>query len=210
MKNKKIVTLCVSLGLIAATGMGATLAYLTSNTELLRNKFTFSEGINMQLDEDQVDSTTHKILEKNAIIAGEDNGNTYNNVLPSEVLPKDPTVTIEANSPDCYVFVSVKNPSEDVLTLNIDETIWKLEGTIENTKYYVYSEKGQPKVVSSSEKEQRLNEVFTTVTVANISEGELSIDDIEVKASAIQSKVGTENNYNEVKSEGLALLGYNK
>lgn len=43
--------LFVSLGLVATLGVGATLAYLTANTEELTNKFTFtSNGISIKLD----------------------------------------------------------------------------------------------------------------------------------------------------------------
>ena len=111
MNRKKIITLCLSIILLALIGVGGTLAYLTSNTEQLNNRFTFSNGISMQLDEDRIDKNLHTVTEENGVIAGSDKGNDYLNVLPGEVLHKDPTVTILANSPDCYVFVSFKNPS---------------------------------------------------------------------------------------------------
>ena len=50
---------------------------------------------------------------------------------------KDPTVTILANSPDCYVFVSVKNPSEELLSLNISDE-WMFIDKIDDISYYVY------------------------------------------------------------------------
>lgn len=213
MKNKRILILCLTLGLVALTGFGATLAYLTSNTETLHNKFTFSKGIDMQLDEDAVDPNTHVITEENSIIAGkeEKKGNTYDNVLPNEILPKDPTVTIKANSPECYVFVSVKNPSSDILTVNMNTMNWMEVGKESDTTYYVYIEANTnyPKVVDSKTADTRLEPVFETVTVKDVIEGENpEISDIVVKASAIQSKVGTENNYDTVKNEGLSLLGY--
>ena len=215
MKNKRILILCLTLGLVALTGFGATLAYLTSNTDTLHNKFTFSKGIEMQLDEDDVDKDTHLPIagKENSIIAGEDkNGNTYDNVLPNEVLPKDPTVTIKANSPDCYVFVSVKNPSSNILTVNMNTMNWREVGKESDTTYYVYTEAktNNPKVVDSKTADTRLEPVFKTVTVTDVIEGENpEISDIVVKASAIQSKVGTENSYDTVKNEGLSLLGYN-
>ena len=40
MNRKKIITLCLSIILLALIGVGGTLAYLTSNTEQLNNRFT--------------------------------------------------------------------------------------------------------------------------------------------------------------------------
>lgn len=211
MKNKKILTFCATLALVAVAGIGATFAYLTSNTEVLANTFTFSDGISMKLDEDRVDPNTHKMTVENDIVAGQATGNDYLNVLPNEVLHKDPTVTIEANSPDSYVFVSVTNPSADMLSLNIMDS-WKLIGKNADTSYYVFVENNQPKVVKSSKTDTRLKEVFTKVTVGNVEtkkDGEkVNLGDIVVKASAIQSNVAGEDNFEQVKSEGLALLGY--
>lgn len=207
MKNKKMVTIMTACGLLAATSVGASLAYLTDNTGELENKFTFADGIDMVLDEDKVDAETHKVVEEDAIVAGNTpTGNTYNNILPGEVLPKDPTVTINAGSPDAYVFVSVENPSEE-LTLNINSD-WKEVEKSGNSTIYVYVDKaGNPKVVEKSDANTRLTPVFTTVTVANISEGDrVDLDNIVVKASAVQSKVNGEDNYDAVKEEGLSLL----
>lgn len=211
MNRKKIITLCLSIILLALIGVGGTLAYLTSNTEQLNNRFTFSNGISMQLDEDRIDKNLHTVTEENGVIAGSDKGNDYLNVLPGEVLHKDPTVTILANSPDCYVFVSVKNPSEELLSLNISDE-WMFIDKIDDISYYVYVKDGQPESVKASKQNTRLTLVFDSVTVANIINKDnselVSLSDIEVKASAVQSKVAGEDNYDEVKAEGLGLLGY--
>ena len=167
MNRKKIITLCLSIILLALIGVGGTLAYLTSNTEQLNNRFTFSNGISMQLDEDRIDKNLHTVTEENGVIAGSDKGNDYLNVLPGEVLHKDPTVTILANSPDCYVFVSVKNPSEELLSLNISDE-WMFIDKIDDISYYVYVKDGQPESVKASKQNTRLTPVFDSVTVANI------------------------------------------
>lgn len=223
MKNKKMMTMLLALGLVTATGVGASLAYLTDNTGELDNRFTFADGIEMSLDEDEVNPYTHitKTVEKdgkdgtNAIVAGEDPvGNNYFDVLPGEKLHKDPTVTIKAGSPDCYVFVSVKNPSSDKLSLNISGSWKKVEEVNDNTTIYVYVDgNGNPLVVNKSDGDQRLNEVFTTVEVAGVGEtgkdenGEkVNLSDIIVKSSAVQSKVDGVDSYEKVAPEGIALL----
>lgn len=208
MKNKKLRTMLVSLALVAVVGVGATLAYLTAETGKLTNKFTFSNGIDMTLDEDEVNSDTHEIVTEDTIIAGENGeGNTYNNILPGEVLPKDPTVQIVPKSPDCYVFVGVKNPNADELTLNIDTAHWLEIEKVNDVTYYVYAENGQPVVVPESTRGQRLFPVFTTVTVGTDVETEgVNLEDIVVKASAVQSKVAGVDDYAAVKDEGLNLV----
>lgn len=217
MKNKKMMTMLLALGLVTATGVGASLAFMTDNTEELQNKFTFANGIQMQLDEDKVDPETHLVVENgtDAIIAGETpTGNTYNNILPGDELHKDPTVTIKAGSPDCYVFVSVKNPSSDKLSLNIGKS-WKVVEKVNNdmTIYVYVDSSNSPLVVKKSDKDQRLPEVFTTVKVSGAGEtgkgedgNKANISDIIVKSSAVQSKVNGDDSYDSVKGEGLAFL----
>lgn len=217
MKNKKMMTMLLALGLVTATGVGASLAFMTDNTGELQNKFTFANGIQMQLDEDKVDPETHLVVKDgtDAIIAGETpTGNTYNNILPGDELHKDPTVTIKAGSPDCYVFVSVKNPSSDKLSLNIGKS-WKVVEKVNNdTTIYVYVDSSNsPLVVKKSDKDQRLPEVFTTVKVSGAGEtgkgedgNKANISDIIVKSSAVQSKVNGSDSYDTVKDEGLAFL----
>lgn len=223
MKNKKMMTMLLALGLVTATGVGASLAYMTDNTGELENKFTFANGIQMQLDEDEVNSETHKVktIENdgkdgtNAIIAGETpKGNNYLNIMPGEKLHKDPTVTIKAGSPDCYVFVSVTNPSSDKLSLNINNAWKEVKKIDDDTTIYVYVDSAnKPLVVNKSDTNQRLTEVFTTVTVSGAGETskdedgkKVNLSDIVVKSSAVQSKVDGVDNYDEVKNEGIALL----
>lgn len=211
MNKKKLLAPIGALALVGAIATGATLAFLSDQTGTLTNKFTFSDGINMDLHEDSVDATTHKIVTADAIHAGNQAGNTYSNILPKEVLPKDPTVVIKSNSEDCYVFVGVKNPSSSKLTLNIDTANWNLVETVGGVSYYVYAENNVPKVVSTNTTDTTLPPVFTTVTVGNVDTKAangttLAIEDIIVKASAVQSKVAGVDNYNEVKTEGLNLV----
>ena len=43
MKKKNFLTILLSLALVAVIGVGATLAYLTDNTQTVNNKFTFDD-----------------------------------------------------------------------------------------------------------------------------------------------------------------------
>lgn len=212
MKNKKMMTMLLALGLVTATGVGASLAYLTDSTEELENKFTFAKGIQMQLDEDKVDPDTHTTVKNgtDAIVAGgNETGNTYNNILPGDKLHKDPTVEIKTSSPDCYVFVSVKNPSKDTLKLNIKTSnnngyYWSFVKTVNGTDIYVLSQNNAPKVVQTTDKDRRFV-VFDEVTVEN-TDGSGTLSNIIVKSSAVQSKVNGVDSYSDVEGEGLAFL----
>lgn len=209
MKNKKITTLLIAFGMIACTGLGFTLAYMTAKTETLKNQFTYSDGIRMTLDEDKVDPEKHTILEENAVIAGENEGNQYLNVVSNEILPKDPTVTIGKDSPDCYVFVSVKNPSKDYLKLNISNN-WHEVASSGDTVYYAYFENNIAKVIEKSTEDTRINDpVFTTVTVGDVSTDTITaLNNIEVRAAAVQAKFGTSYDFDSAKHEALDMLGY--
>lgn len=177
MKNKKLKTMLLSLGLVGTIGVGATLAYFSDATDPVKNTFTVSKGItDLQLDELRVNSETHRPYYKDVRVTG----NEYKNIQPGEVLVKDPTVHINTTVP-CYVFVSIENKNSDVLNTNA------------NLKFYVYAdETGSPKVVNPTNDVYENLVVFNEVKVLN-ELGETDQPTIEgsgeinVKAAAVQS-----------------------
>ena len=87
MKNKKkLLTLIVSTSLITGCILGGTLAWLTDKTNPITNTFTIG---NVDID------------------LKEETGETYK-MIPGVVLPKDPTVIVEAGSEACWLFVKVE------------------------------------------------------------------------------------------------------
>ena len=80
-------TFVVMLALVLALGcaVGGTIAWLTKTTPEVKNTFTYGK-IDITLTE-----TT---------------GENYK-IIPGKNLPKDPTVTVKANSEECYLFVKV-------------------------------------------------------------------------------------------------------
>lgn len=209
MKNKRIATLLLSLGLVGAIGTGATLAYLSDTTDVLTNTFTFVEkGIDINLWETKVDSDTH-IPSTNKVFAGTNAGNSYNNVVANEVLTKNPTIDVTANSVDCYVFASIDAANNNITIQDISKE-WKKLETVGTTTYYVYAKDGtNPTLVEKSDKDQTLTALFTKVKVGDVTElADLSADDIVIKASAVQAeKVDGALSYStDVQKAGLALL----
>lgn len=113
MNNKKLVALiCSVLLLIGAAG--ATLAWLTDQTTPVTNTFTASD-----VDIEFVETT----------------GSEYK-MVPGSDIDKNPTVTVEPGSEDCWVFVKVTESGkvvvgdeeygfDDFLTYEVDEP-WAL------------------------------------------------------------------------------------
>lgn len=94
-----LLALCAVL-LVAASVMG-TMAYLTSTTGTVTN--TFSVGkIAITLDEANVNADGTPVQDADRVM-----GNTYH-LLPGHSYTKDPTVHVEANSEDSYIFVKVE------------------------------------------------------------------------------------------------------
>ena len=214
MKNKKKLTMGLSLALVGVLGIGATLAYLTDETGTLTNKFTFSEkGININLDEAEVDENNKALKNGSRILEG--GTQEYKNIIPNMIIDKDPTVTVNHKSLNSHVFVSVTNTNTK-LTIGasdgqgnfvegVNDLAWKevapsdygLEAK-ENTKYYVYSgpdyavdpETGDKFTVIGSiefNEVKVLPDIFTHVKVADDVKEDVEFSDIVIKAAAVQA-----------------------
>lgn len=108
MKNmKKIIALVAALVLVLAIGIGGTLAYLTSTTETITNTFTIGK-VNITLVEHKYDLNNP---DEKAMVSGSPmevkDGQSYK-LIPGQEYFKDPTVTVKADSEDCYLFVKLE------------------------------------------------------------------------------------------------------
>jgi len=227
MNKKSLLMMMVTICLIAVVGVGATLAYLSDSTGALTNTFTFvQKGIEITLDEAPVDNNYKAIEGENRIEAGVDEegnpkGNNYDALVPGAVMDKDPTVTVESGSVDCYVVVSVKNPSADLLVIGgkdveVSEGAWanvnweevKVDDPEANVKYYAYKEK-----VTKNLQEKALV-VFEKVTFNNEYEAkndsgefvETTLSPIVIKAAAVQAN---EIEKNAAITEAISMLKEN-
>ena len=95
--NKKAIsskTLALLLALMMLVGgiVGGTIAWLTDETDEVTNTFTTSD-ISISLDETE---------------------RTYQ-MVPGWVIDKNPTVTVSANSEDCYVFVEITGTNASII-----------------------------------------------------------------------------------------------
>lgn len=143
MKKRQLAKLGLTLGLVAAVGVGGTMALLTAETDEVTNTFTVGDGLtaaDLELDETNVDKTMveGKIPER-------DKTNEYVNLTPSMSLVKDPQVRISAKAADCYAFIKVSGVDEFLAAVKDAEitgwnTGWKLynKETEDSTRDGIY------------------------------------------------------------------------
>jgi len=107
MKTKgKVLLVSLSAALLVSAGVAGSLAYFT-DTDSATN--TFSVG-DVQITLDEADVNPDGILVPNAARVKE---NKYH-LIPGAAYAKDPTVHVQAESEDCYVFVTVKNDIAEI------------------------------------------------------------------------------------------------
>lgn len=92
MKKRSIALLCAGV-MILGMAIGGTLAWLKDSTNAVTNTFTTSD-VDIDLTE----------------AAGADNDYNFK-MVPGATIIKDPTVTVNANSEDCYLFVKIDKSS---------------------------------------------------------------------------------------------------
>lgn len=123
MKARKILVSLAALALVAAISIGSTLAYLTSHSEV-KNTFTVG-NVGITMDEAKVNLYGEKLYVPAGATETENYGgyvtdsttatpakrvtaNTYK-LVPGHTYTKDPTIHVNANSEDCYLFVKIVN-----------------------------------------------------------------------------------------------------
>lgn len=110
---KKKIAVAVSLLLVVALSIGGTIAWLT-DSETVTNTFTIG-NVNITLKE--TDAQGNKV-----------NAQSFK-FVPGVTMAKDPTVTVEAGSEACYVFVKVDevigNDNNKVVYTSAGQTVEK-------------------------------------------------------------------------------------
>ena len=137
----KIVLGVVAIMLVIAVSVAGTIAYLTSKTAAVRNTFTLG-NVTITLDEHEIEDEYATAITTNTVQTNE-----YK-LIPGHTYLKDPTVHVDDNSEDCWLFVKVTNgiaaievaaADGDTIAEQMTEKGWTLvEGT---TDVYAYNEK---------------------------------------------------------------------
>lgn len=124
--KKKTLTIAIALVLVVALAVGATYAYLTAQTEAVKNTFVVGAlgNSNLKLEEHVVsyDKATGKYTEGTATTSS---GQSYI-VQPGVNIPKDPTVklsNLDVNT-GAYVFVGVKGDATETFAWSVDNAVW--------------------------------------------------------------------------------------
>lgn len=183
-KSKKLIVLIVAVALIAAVGVGSTLAYLTSKSDTVTNTFTVGKypdnalvikehAVTQNTDGDYVADTA------------EVTSNAYNDILPGVKLDKDPFLRLAANSPTSYLFMKASGLATlaangvTVTTSNFSSVAgtgvyWLALATAPNGSalgddtYYVYCPDGNgvPGVVTKTTSVTTTPALFTQLTAS--------------------------------------------
>lgn len=140
--------LCALL-LVGASVLG-TMAYLTSNDEVV-NTFTVG-NVGITLDEAKVNADGTEVVGAARV---KENG--YQ-LMPGHPYKKDPTIHVGANSEDCYLFVKVDNAISALESTVAGESVADQMDThgwvaVNQAKYpgvYVLTEDGAPKFVGKN------------------------------------------------------------
>lgn len=99
--KKKLISLAVVVCLLAVAVVGGTLAFFTDEGTVTN---TFTAGkVEITLDEAQVNEYGEA-----TVPAARVDKNQYK-LIPGHTYTKDPTITVAADSEDCYLFVKVVN-----------------------------------------------------------------------------------------------------
>ena len=175
MKNaKKILSLLLCAVLLVGATIAGTVAYLTSQDEVT-NTFTVGKVV-ITLDETDVDV--------NGVKDGDTRveANTYK-LIPGHTYTKDPTITVDSGSENCYIFVKIANGLGADADITRNEG-WDMVSENGNTWVWVYGTFDDPVAVSAGTKVVPFNQ-FTFAEKADPTDHENST--ITVTAYAIQA-----------------------
>lgn len=184
MKKKNFLTILLSLALVAVIGVGATLAYLTDNTQTVKNKFAFDDiVITLKENASVPDGQSYLIRENkdNTVagteaIEGSDVGVVYSDILPGATVEKNPYITVSESNAHAYVYAYVTGVAAP-LSVTWSEGWTEVETDLTGTllrREVAKNEAGK-------------YDVFTQVQVATGAAGTEDLNDISIKAYAHQA-----------------------
>ena len=138
-KTKALMLVLCAVLLVTASVLG-TMAYLTS-TDKVVNTFTVGK-VAITLDEAKVDPDGTAVTPAERV-----KGNAYH-LLPGHTYTKDPTVHVQANSENSFIFVKVENGIEKyegspTIAEQIAANGWTLLNGVENVYYKTYTKSAE-------------------------------------------------------------------
>ena len=215
MKNGKLVATLGAVALVAAVGLGSTLAYLSDSTNTVENTFTLG---NVSFGEDPdlgLALVEHEVtLNDTPYTIGNDakgtDHNDYKKVTPGEVLPKDPTVFIGETSEDAWLYVRVSKSADfssiewntddfEVLDIEDDDYFYLRKTTVAKAgkNYNIFKTVTVDKDMDGMIKDENGNDIACV----------LRLDDIEIQAAMVQAAGLTDENGNPTAEAQATALG---
>lgn len=192
--KKKILVACLCVALAVLTVAGTTLAYLTSQ-QTVTNTFTVG-NVKITMDEKDVDNDTNTA--DNVAINGEqrDKANSYK-LMPGQTYTKDPIIRVDANSENCYLFVTVDNQISSIEATGNTTVAAQMAANgwqaVENqTNLYVYIGKAEgasaPLAVAKSNNVPVFAKIVVSDDATNTSLEAVNGKTIVVNAYAVQTE----------------------
>lgn len=144
--KKKTLTIAIALVLVVALAVGATWAYLTAKTEAVTNTFTVGTVIENgkfvlkehKVEYKQADGTYDYTKKDNA--KEETDSNTYSQLAPKMVVPKDPFISFRAEVKNpAYVFVEICNTTNGQIEYTVADGWTELDNVTGKNNGVVYA-----------------------------------------------------------------------
>ncbi|MBE6037799.1 MAG: hypothetical protein E7218_01180 [Anaerofustis stercorihominis] len=229
-RNKAILTAVCAVLLVVMSVMG-TMAYLTDKDAVV-NTFTVGK-VGLSLDEAKVDKLGN-LLNKDGDIYVEGDElaervkeNVYH-LLPGHTYVKDPTVTVDAGSEECFVRMFVKVENMEALTGPLagkdgfwqgdlfllqalcggwDQSVWACVGLVDNTNN-IYEFRYKEAVAKSADA-TTLPALFTSITLPGEYFGNDDMVSVEADEEAgTEAKVGLDAVAIKVYAQAMQADGF--
>jgi len=109
MKKRSILVTVLAVVLACVISVGGTFAYLTAKDDQVVNTFKFADGMEVTLKEEPPTNPPENVTVKE----NDKNGVDYENIVPGQTLPKQPTVETKTTV-DAYLFIRVSGATAEV------------------------------------------------------------------------------------------------
>ena len=193
MNKKKLLTLVLTLALIGAVGVGATLAYFTDTAEAT-NVVTMGH-VDIEL--------TETSIEGEGVVTGEvtEDGIAFDEIVPGDVVSKKAEITVQKGSQPCYVRVNLdvvsdnNQISKDKLDALKTAIITSASGWSLGEDGYLY----YPTILKAEEAVT----IFETVTIPPTWDNTVAGKSFEIKinAEAVQSDNNEDTDWSQFADE---------
>ena len=189
--KKRTMIFVTAMVLLFAMVTGATIAYMTDESNVVTNTFTYG-NITIYLDETDIDGSKKGVI-PGVTPDGRDAENEYK-ILPSTTYTKDPVVRIAEGSEECYIFVKVENgfseyeDSENTIASQMAALGWKAVDGKTDVFYYAKTNATEGDVLKGGDTATVFNQLAIGSQVNNENIETASEAEIIVKAYAVQSQ----------------------